>query len=324
MRSSRALGMLAGTAAIAFATLVVASPAAAATLPDGQKITIVEWVDASEPVTGQFFDVNPADAASTPVGTASDENILGVEVNDEGIGAAIGQLDNEPAIWSANAVTGSISDPRIISLNGQVELDDCSGIDLVNGTFIVACSEGGGGGSHVGAVDPATGVLTPFLSLFGEELVEFDALASNPVTGQLWGFAEDANVSSSYTIDLENDVVTEVAPMDALVFAADFDRDGQLFVSTQELFGGEIWLPALAVADPLTGAYSFIEPYVSTVTDAALLFVASLTIWGAPEPALAATGASVADLLPIGLGSALLLLAGAAFFATARMQRKSA
>lgn len=321
MRASRALGLLAGTTAVALATLFVAAPASAATLPDGQKITIVEWVDANEPVTGQFFDVNPADAASTPVGTASDETIIGLEVNDEGIGAAIGQIDSEPVIWTADANTGSVSNPKVISLNGQVELDNCSGIDLVNGTFLVSCVEGGeGAGSYVGAVDPATGVLTPFLSLFGEDFVEFDALANSTVTAQLWGFARDGGASSSYTIDLENDVVDEVAPMVNNVFAADFDRDGQLFVSTEEVVGDAVEIPALAVADPFTGAFPFIEPYVSTATDEPLTFVAALTIWGAP--ALAVTGASGAEAAPIAIGSALLLLAGAAFVATARIGRR--
>jgi hypothetical protein len=105
------------------------------------------------------------------------------------------------------------------------------------------------------------------------------------------------------------------------VYAADFDRDGQLFVSTEELFGNETVIPALAAADPFTGAFSFIEPYVSTTTDAALLFVAALTIWGAP--ALAATGASGTEAAPIAIGSALLLLAGAAFVATARASRRA-
>ncbi|HWH96798.1 MAG TPA: hypothetical protein VNS80_00385 [Pseudolysinimonas sp.] len=319
MRSFRGLGLLAGTTAIAFATLVIASPAAAATLPDGQKITIVETIDGNDPPSGQFFDVNPADAASTPVGTAPDEYITGLEVNDDGIGAAIGQLDSTSTIWTADANTGMLSDPHPITTAGDVDLDDCGGIDLVNGTFIISCVEGGNIASHVGAVNPADGVFTSFLKLEGDDFVEFDALANDEKTAQLWGFSGDTDFS--YTIDLEHDIVTPVAEMDDEVFAADFDRDGVLWVSSQ-VFRGELFVPALAIANPATGVFSSVGPYVSTTTDAALIFVLALTIWG--EPALAATGASGADFVPIGIGSVLLLLAGAAFIATARVNRRSA
>lgn len=319
MRASRALGTVAGAAAIAFATLFVAAPAYAATLPDGQKITIVEYLDTSDPAEGQFYGVNPADAASTPVGTGTGEAIIGLEVNDDGIGAAIGQLDSQSTIWTADANTGTISDPHTIALNGQVELDSCGGIDLVNNTFIISCVQPGDPQiSHVGAVDPATGTFSSFLSLSGDGFVEFDALANDVNTAQLWGFSWIGGDSHSFTIDLENDVVDEIATMDQRVHAADFDRDGQLFVSTEDAFESQD--PSLAVADPFTGAFSFLEAYVSTTTDATLAFVASLTIWGAP--ALAATGASWPEIAPIGIGSALLLLAGAAFVATARMDRR--
>lgn len=318
MRASRALGTLAGAAAVALATLLVAAPASAATLADGQKITVVEFLDTNDPAEGQFYDVNPADAASTPVGTATGAVIIGLEVNDDGIGAAIGQLDNQSTIWTADANSGTISNPHTIALNGQIELNLCSGIDLVNNTFIISCLQSGDSPiSHVGSVDPATGAFTPFLSLSGDDYLEFDALANDTNTAQLWGFAWIGGDSHSYTIDLENDVVDEVATMDRRVHAADFDRDGQLFVSTEDPF--ESQNPGLAVADPFTGAYSFFEVYISTATDADLAFVAALTIWGAPAPALAPTGAEVA---PIAIGSVLLLLAGAAFIATARVDRR--
>lgn len=323
MRASRGLGFLAGTTALALATLVVASPASAATLPDGQKITIVEFLDTNSPAEGQFYNVNPADAASTPVGTGTGETISGLEVNDEGIGAAIGQLDSVSTVWTADANTGTISNPQTITVDGQIQPDSCDGIDLVNGTFIVACDEGGDADtSYVGALDPATGALISFITVDGDDYVAFDAIANSTVTAQLWGFAHIGAVSHSFTIDLENNDVDEVAPMENDVWAADFDRNGQLFVSSEELFGNEIEIPALAVTDPAVGTFSFIEPYVSTTTDTALIFVAALSIWGVP--ALAATGAASVDAFPIGLGSALLLLAGAAFVATARIGRRKA
>ncbi|MDO7880801.1 hypothetical protein [Antiquaquibacter soli] len=322
MRSSLGLGLLAGTTALAFGTLVVAAPVAAATIASGQKITIVEYIDSSDPGEGQFYGVNPADAASTPVGTATDQVIIGLEVGDDGLGAAIGQLDSESTIWTADANTGTVSNPQAITLGGDNVLDSCGGIDLVNGTFIISCVQPGDPGtSYVGQVNPATGDFIPFLTLTDEDYIEFDALANDVVTAQLWGFAEIGGATHSFTIDLENDVVEEVALMDEDVFAADFDRDGKLFVSTEELFG-EIWLPALAVADPFTGTFASSDVYVSTTTEAALIFVAALTIWGAePGPALAATGSEVA---PVAIGSALLLLAGGAVVLLARRSRRTA
>lgn len=327
MRSSRVLSLAAGSTALALATLVVAAPASAATLPAGQRITIVEFQDTSDPTEGQFYDVNPADAASTPVGTATQQTVIGIEVGDDGIGAAIGQLDSESTIWTANANTGTLTDPHTITVNGQIAVDSCGGIDLVNGTFIVACVEDGNNVTHVGAVDPGTGILIPFLTLSDGDFLEFDALANDEVTAQLWGFAEIEGVPHSFTIDLEHDVVEEVATMDDDIFAADFDRDGQLFVSTQQLIDDEFDVPALAVANPFTGAFLSIDPYVSTATDAALTFVAALTIWGAeppPGPALANTGATGAEIAPLAIGSVLLLLAGGAFVLTSRLERKRA
>lgn len=323
MRASFAFGVLAGTTGLAVVVLGVATPAAAATLPAGQQISIVEYLDSSDPGEGQFYDVDAADAASTPVGAATDQVIIGLEVGDDGIGAAIGQLDSQSTIWAANAATGTVSNPQTITLGADGELDSCGGIDLVNDTFIIACVEAGDPAvSHVGAVDPATGVFTSFLALSGNDFLEFDALANDVVTAQLWGFAEVGGNSHAFTIDLENDLVVDVATMDDEVYAADFDRNGQLFVSTEQLFGGEFMLPALATADPTAGTFSFSAPYVSTSTDAALIFVAALTIWGAePEaPALAATGLEAA---PLAIGAGLLLVAGGAVIASTRSTRRA-
>ena len=327
MRSSRVLGILAGTTALALATLVVASPASAAKLPDGQKATIVEQT--SDSGTGQFYDVNTDTGASSPFGTAAGRSIEGIEVGDDGLGVAIGLADfgdigTHPAMFTANANTGVLSAPQLILLNGEDTLDACEGIDLVNSTYIISCVlSGDGATSYVGQLDPATGTFTPFLTLSGESYLQFQALANSTKTATLWGFALVGGVSTAYQLDLENDTATPFGEFVEPVVGADFDRDGKLFVSTYtQATDPEIDLPAIALADPATGVVTDVHLYVDSSNNTALIDVHTLTIWGAPG--LAATGTTGTDILPIGLGSALLLLAGAAFIATARMNRRVA
>lgn len=325
MRASRSLGILASSTAIALSVLFVASPASAATLPEGQRITVIEVGDTE--TTGLFYEVNPAAAASTPVGTPNGVETTGIDVNDDGLGYVLGYAESaengyQPALWPADANTGALGSGVEITLAGAV-LDECNGIDLLpDGTIIIACEEDGDGSDieHVGPVTP-DGVFTPAISLSTDAGgVEFIALAYNAVTGVLWGFAP-VDGFASFTIDLAGGSYDLVEFMDENVYAADFDRNGQLFVSTDVPFANEFSLPALATVDPAVGAFTIVGPYVSTTTTAALIFVEALTVWG--KPALAETG-GVADVLPVTLGSALLLLAGAAFIATARIQRRTA
>ena len=325
MRASRGLGILAGTTALALATLVVASPASAAKLPDGQKATIVEAYP--EESTGQFFDVNTDTGASAPFGPGEDRRIEGLEVADNGIGAGIGIVDfgdpgTRPAVFTVDANTGVVGAPQIILLNGEVPLDVCEGIDLVNSTFIISCVlSGDGSTSYVGQVTPATGEFIPFLTLSDQSYLQFQALANSEKTATLWGFALVGGVSTAFVLDLENDTATPYGEFVEPVYGADFDRDGKLFVSTlTQLVDPEIDIPAIALADPIAGTQTDVRPYVNTATTTALIEVPNLTIWGAP--ALADTGATGTDILPIGLGSALLLLAGAAFISTARISRR--
>jgi hypothetical protein len=164
-------------------------------------------------------------------------------------------------------------------------------------------------------------VLTPFLTLSGPSYLQFQALANSEKTATLWGFALVGGVSTAYVLDLENDTATPYGKFVEPVFGADFDRDGKLFVSTlTQLVDPEIDIPAIALADPIAGTQTDVHPYVDTATNTALVEVPNLTIWGAPG--LAATGSAGSDMLPVALGSALLLLAGAAFVATARIGRR--
>src|ERR1044071_2680318 len=86
MNSSRVLTGALIVGAVAVASMFAAAPASAATLPTGQKITVIDqWTD-------QFYNVNPANAESAPFGTAVAlaPEIEAVDVDDAGLGYAIG------------------------------------------------------------------------------------------------------------------------------------------------------------------------------------------------------------------------------------------
>jgi hypothetical protein len=327
MRPTRVLGLLAGAAAISLAALTVAAPASAATLPPGQKITIVDALDDSGPQEGPFYNVNPGDAAATPVGTGSGAYITGIEVNDDGIGFAIGYLSwGEEGIyatlWDADANTGTVSNPRqLLSPSGDAP-DECDGIDLnpITGELLISCvvDTPNGDVSAIFSVNKVSAEITTLMGLGGGDFQEFTALATDPITGILWGFGP-FDGDASFIIDLDLQTAEFIAIMDENVYAADFDREGQLFVASDLFDGAEFSWPALGVVDPNTGVFSFHEWFVDTATDVVLFDVRSLTIWGK----LAATGSTTgAEALPVALGSALLLLAGAAFIATSRVSRK--
>ncbi len=60
--------------------------AAPATLPAGQKITVIEQdFVAVGPPANTYFDVSPADASSTQVGTAGARIVTSIDVNDDGV-----------------------------------------------------------------------------------------------------------------------------------------------------------------------------------------------------------------------------------------------
>lgn len=328
MRASRILGVLAGATAIALAVLTVSAPASAATIAAGQKITIIDALDQSEG-EGPFYNVNPADAAATPVGTPTGAYTYGLEVNDDGVGWAIGlsQFGDSPflpTIWDANANNGTVSNPRALLFAEGDYPDRCEGIDLnpTTGELLIACVQYDvpelGDISTINTVDLATGLLTAVVLLNGEAFQEFTAIATNPVTHVLWGFGP-YDGDASFIIDRTLQSATLEAYMDNNVWAADFDRNGQLFLSSELYDGAEFEWPSLAVTDPSDGNYSFNEWFVATDTDAVLIFVGALSVWGK----LAATGSTPAETLPVALGSALLLLAGAAFIATARLTRRA-
>jgi hypothetical protein len=325
MRARRTLSILAGSSALALASLVVASPASAAVLPDGQKITVIDLIFAEVgPGGDQMFNVSPADAASTAVGGINAPfSVTAVDVNDEGLGYATANLEGDggfaPYLYKANAVTGTLSDPVLIS-NAQYDLSTCEGLDLQpNGEILVACNDNDDSpASYIGTVT-AAGAFVPFIISGTNEvpLVDFAAIGFNAVTGELWAFA-DNDGTARYLVNRAAGTLGPVLFLPFRVYGADFDRAGQLFITT---YNSAIEDFALATLVPSTGERTIIGPY--TVGPNQLSPVWAITVWG--KPALAATGSTTGtDILPIALGSALLLLAGTAFVATTRIQRSRA
>ena len=333
MRTSRTLSIVAGTAAIVLASLTVAAPASAATIASGQKITVIDLIQAEVGPTGsRFFDVDPANAAVTAVGNVqAPDTVYGLDVNDEGVGYAIAfysedsENPGEPQSWvpvllTADAKNGTLGDFVDIVPTVEITINLCTGIDLQpNGEIIVACLDLRDGllNSYIGVVTPE-GAFTPFISSGENDVEEYDytALAFNGVTGELWAFAFIGENDDEPAAFLLNRAAGTQGPPIALtedVYGADFDRNGQLFVSSYDDATDVETLAA--TVDLATGVVTVVGPYSED------LFVESLTVWG--KPALAATGSPV-DALPAGLGAALLLLAGAAFIATQRISRKAA
>jgi hypothetical protein len=327
MRAHRLFSVVAGTAAIALATLLVASPAAAlpATLPSGQRITTTNNIDSNEGIFTQSYEASPADASTTLVGPLQDLHIVeGIDVNDDGIGWAVQTANVDgvfiPVLRPYNANTGLLGPGVPIEPDDDFNINDCRGIDLMtDGTIVLACNNFTGDAvtsSHLGTVTP-DGTFTSLATTSGEDVIDFRAVAFDPKNSALWAFGRDfGGTPVEVLVDISsptNWVLDDPLDMDNIVESADYDRDGQLFV---------VFLVTLDF--PHLGTHIAGDPEINDIGNFTQgdteIGMRSITVWG--KPALPATGP--AEILPIGLGTALLMLAGAAFIATGRIQRRAA
>ena len=325
MRTTRILGVLAGTAAIALATLTVAAPAAAATLPPGQKISVIDQREFD--FDSQQYNASPSNAVSTAVGApvAGYDNVPAIDVNDDGLGYALATVDpgeglEHPVLLKADANTGTLTDPIVVVYSGpfDVTLTECKGIDVsASGELIATCNDVSDGfvAGFVGVIDPLSGAFTSFLD--GDAAI--DAVAVDPATNAIWCFFHHVGGSFASAVNRGENSTSVPINVGQPIFGADFDRNGQLWVTTRiPGTDPEISLSALATLTLVDGSTpAVVGPFVANNT--ALIDVAAITVWGK----LAATGSTTGtEALPVALGSALLLLAGAAFVATARMGRR--
>lgn len=352
MKSSRALTGAIIVGSVAIASLFAAAPASAATLPPGQKISVVDTN------TWQFSNASPVDAALTPTGTTpgvlpESQYVEAVDVNDEGKGYALTttwlwpeepevpddceenpqQEGCEPffpqpypagaTLYTADANTGVLSNPITVQVQtGSLDepnigpADSCFALDYSGGKLLASCNfYGDGNSAWVGYIDPATGILLPETELYGEDFVEFQAIAVSPINGDIWGF-EDYD---AYLISLNNEPAYRVGGVEMSIWAADFDRSGQLWVSAYRpdeapqrvIEPGE---EGLAILNLGTGNFDFNAAWSDPNAR-----INSLTVWGV----LAATGSTM-SIAPAVAASGILLLGAILAAGTMVLRRRSA
>jgi hypothetical protein len=353
MKSSRTLTGALVIGAVAVASMFAAAPAAAATLPPGQKITVVDtnsW---------QFSNASPVDAALTPIGLpetlGENEYVEATDVNDEGKGYALTttwlwtEAPEEPddceenpqqegcapffpvqypagaTLYTADANTGKLAGGVPVTIvTGPLDepiladADSCFALDYTAGKILASCNiydDEDGSSAWIGYIDPATGVLTPETLLFGEAFVEFQAIAVSTLNGDIWGFAG----FDAFLISLDNEEADYVGDVEMTIWAADFDRSGQLWVSaylpeapaSRVIEEGE---EGLAILNLDTGFFDFNAAY----SDPAAV-INSLTVWGV----LAATGSTM-TIAPAVAASGVLLLGAMLAAGTMVLRRRSA
>lgn len=347
MPKSRTLVGVLTVAGFAIASIFAASPASAAVLPSGQKITVLDTV-------GQFYGAHHDTAALTSVG-APDPSVLdatlptGIDVDDDGVGYAVTTYYPEGAhgayLFAANANTGTLEFIERISFffdDVPEVMDECTGIDYTGGVVLLACmdyeEEGEGDKAYIGFWDFELDMAIPLIELTGDPEIDpgeenpnepeygFDfrhitAIATNPVTGLLYVFTDEYDgetVTHGIYTASEDDGLTPVTDTgNYLVTGADFDRGGQAWVTTFNV-------------PPLTLAVESNEAGLATVNiaDGSIPFSAAwadqvqeywpITVWG--KEALAATG-SLVPVAPLAI-AALALLAGAILAGVTVLRRR--
>jgi hypothetical protein len=340
MLKSRAVVGALIVGAVAVASMFAASPAAAAVLPSGQRITVIDNQD------NQYFVADPATAGLTEVGNGgvNDEYayVEGVDVDDAGLGYAVGTYYNSGPIGgfvqTADANTGTVGAEVAVYFpdggGGVIYPDACSGVDYTAGVVLIACSsddEGDDDTTYVGEVDPATGELslTYVLSNVNDEYSAYLpvlSLALNPLTGDLYFgsaylFGEGQTAFTLYRFTAAG--VVYVNDTEGPLVGLDFDRGGQLWTTTYLQFGeSDEAGPALATVDLVTAEFPFAEYYTWSDEEELFLDFTSITVWG--PPALAATGATVSPLAPAVAAAGILLLGSLLAAGTLVLRRRTA
>lgn len=334
--------------ALVLASMFAAAPAGAATLPAGQQISVID----SE--TGQISFANSDTAALTPVGpTWQDELegdfLTGVDVDDDGQGYAIGvsYADGPDAsyLYTADAKNGVLEYLAGIWIlyGGDVPLraNECAGIDYTGGVLTLACTIYQSDGfdrnvAFIGTWDFDDEILIPWLELNGDPAIPYDpegeapnepedsfdyrfitAIASDPVGGKLYVFTGEGDGYFIYTAS-EDDGLTPVSDTaEYVVLGADFDRGGQLWVTTyrynivaRAIAPGDA---GLATLNPATGAFPFTAAWADQEQQ-----IQPITVWG--KEILPVSGP--ADPAAPIAGAALLLLAGTILAGVTALRRR--
>lgn len=336
MPTSRILAGAIVAGSVAVASVFAATPVAAATLPSGQRITVIDYLD--EEGASYFYEASPVDASLTQVGSAQFPEVYdltALDVDDDGYGYALGNTDIEGGVsllFAADANTGVLSNPlqiRIDLLDVMVDAEYCSALDYTDGIITAICYESDGENwyGYWGILDPAAAPGEAWLDILyefsGEAYLYFESMAIDPTTGIVYA---TSNSEGYWLYTLSEDAgATAVTAMDRAAYGFDFDRDGQAWVtSTAWMPGGEgeVQYVVLATLDLTDGTNPFLAPFNEGGVSWGLPIVQPITVWGsAPEvPVLPATGPE--GSLALGGIAAGVLLAGAILAAATLIHRR--
>lgn len=340
MLKSRVLTGAFVTAAFVVASVFAAAPASAATLPPGQKITVVDQD------TWQFSTADPNTAALTPStgvnDPGEDEQITAIDVDNKGLGFAFSttyetipgvpdpQNPNDPvfptiepagaALFKADANTGLLSDGMKLSIlwgDTEYNADECTALDYSGGQVIGVCYDWEFDMAFIGVVDTDGAVLNATSALFGLGFIYFTAIAKDAVTGVIWGFSDFKDNGYAWTITLDGVPPVSKGDLDVVVTGADFDSSGQLWVQAKM----RPEAPALVIGPGTDGLATLDLTTFSLPFSAQWLDVeyvpGGITVWG---EALPATGPT--DSAPLWLGAAAFLLLGAILAVGASSRRR--
>lgn len=329
MPKSRLLIGALTAATFGVASLFAAAPAYAASLPSGQKITVIDYVEDY----AQFYDASPADATLAEVGTGQDlseDGLAAIDVNDDGIGFALGNYSSDgqvSTLYAADAGTGVLSSPLQIMLDFldvQVEAQYCSALDYSGGVLMAICYDeiDEQDIAYWGILDPTAAPgeawLTPLYQFDGQEYLFFDSMAVDPISGLVYAVAY-GDGAGLFTLS-EDAGATFVAPVDGDVHGFDFDRGGQAWVTTSVILPEEQGTAsALATLNLADGSFPFLEVMTIGGETFGEPFIQPITVWG--HEALPATGPAN-PVVPI-TAAAIALLAGAILAGVTVLRRRS-
>lgn len=307
----RITATLAGASIVAL-SLLAASPASAAgnAIDPGDSLYAVNCDDVYNDF--QFFSVESTTAFSTPIGDGTGE---------VGQYACGGQPAYYPSTGKSYYIQWTVERAQL------AEIDVATGESAIVGDFLDETGDvpqalnaysiaiGADGSAYVMAegalwtLDLDTGSATPI-----NEAINTYAFAFDSVTGKFFAIDTDDVI---YEIDVTTGAETPVGevtfPDDTssyTIYSLQFDGAGTFWVEVDhfaegDFFRAELWsFSPTATGSPVFSGVFTDDPFY---TEAILIIPGDV----APvEPALAATGADLADVLPWAIGAAVIVLAG--------------
>lgn len=310
-----AAAVLSGASIVAL-SLAVATPAYAAgnAIDPGDSLYAINC-DEEMYNDWQFFSVDSTTAVSTPIGT-------GEETGPEESSGCAGQPAYNPATGKSYYIQWTQESVDLASIDVTTGVSTTiGGFYYDNGEFpeyveADALAIGADGAAYVLAEGTLWSVNldTAWVTPIGETEPNIYAFAYDSVTSKFYGITY---LNAIYEIDVTDGTATYIDDVvgpdpnpEALfrIYSLQFDEAGTFWVEidtyVDEEFVATLWSFTLATVDA--------PVYSGIFTDDPFYTEALLIIPGDPavEPALAATGADVADVLPWGVGAAAIVLAG--------------